>query len=86
MQLRVLVVDDLAEELPRVAIPEHIGAEGLQLLLLRLVLREHGLTPLSAPAVLDRRQGLGDRLTAGVPEEGVGDGVHLLVRVEASRI
>ena len=86
VQVRVLVVDDLAEELPGVAVADRVRAEATQGILEFVVLAQTRALPRGLPPLLDGPQGPRDGFAAGIAQVRVGDRFHLRRRVDAGRV
>lgn len=86
VQVRVLVVDDLAEELPGVAVADRVGAEGAQRVLEFVVLAQARALPRVLPPLLDGPHGPRDGFAASIAQVRVGDRFHLRRRVDAGRV
>ena len=86
MQVRVLVVDDLAEELPGVAVADRVRAEAAQGILEFVVLAQTRALPRAVPPVFDGPQGPRDGFAAGIAQVRVGDCFHLHHRVDAGSV
>ena len=86
VQVRVLVVDDLAEELPGVAVADRVRAEATQGILEFAVLAQARALPRVLPPVFDGPQGPRDGFAAGIAQVRVGDCFHLHHRVDAGSV
>ena len=81
-----LVVDDLAEELPGVAVADRVGAEGAQRVLEFVILAQARALPRVLPPLLDWPHGPRDGFAASIAQVRVGDRFHLHHRVDAGSV